>query len=51
VVEQQVELAVCHCTFMVVEFAVSGKTETLSQTVVTDYIFKWLITQENFIAC
>jgi hypothetical protein len=49
-VEQQVELAVMSL-HLHGELAVSGKTEILSQTLVTDYIFTWLITQENYIAC
>jgi hypothetical protein len=40
-VEQQVELIVGHYTFTIAEFAVSGKTDILSQTLVTDYIFTW----------
>ena len=41
VVEQQVELTVSHYTFTTAELAVCGKTEILSQTMVTDYIFTW----------
>jgi len=38
-VEQQVELTVGHDTFTIAELTVSGKTEILSQKLVTDYIF------------
>ena len=40
-VEQQVELTVGHYTFTIAKLAVSGNTEILSQTLVTDYIFIW----------
>jgi hypothetical protein len=50
-VKQQVELRVSHYSIHVAALAVSGKTEILSQTLVTNSIFTWLITQENFIAC